>query len=205
MTKIKICGLRRPEDIQAVNQYFPDYTGFVFAPGKRQITPGQAEKLSGMLNPDICPVGVFVNESEDIICRLADSGVIRAIQFHGQETEEQIHRMKNRFPDIPVIRAVSMKQDHELKRWDASEADYLLLDAGSGGTGHTFDHSLITQAGAIQKPWFLAGGMRADNVREAIQTFHPFGVDCSSGVETEGMKNPVKIRQTIENVRKPFS
>ena len=154
MTKIKICGLRRAEDIQAVNQYFLDYAGFVFAPGKCQITPGQAEKLSRMLNPNICPVGVFVNESEDIICRLADSGVIRAIQFHGQETEEQIHRMKNRFPDIPVIRAVSMKQDHELKHWDASEADYLLLDAGSGGTGHTFDHSLITQAGAIQKPWF---------------------------------------------------
>ena len=89
MTKIKICGLRRPEDIQAVNQYFPDYAGFVFAPGKRQITPGQAEKLSRMLNPNICPVGVFVNESEDIICRLADSGVIRAISSMGR-------RQKNR-------------------------------------------------------------------------------------------------------------
>ena len=107
-------------------------------------------------------------------------------------------------PDIPVIRAVSMKQDHELKRWDASEADYLLLDAGSGGTGHTFDHTLIKQVGAIQKPWFLAGGMRAENVREAIQKFNPFGVDCSSGVETEGLKDPVKIRRIIENVRNPF-
>ena len=205
MTNIKICGLRRLEDIQAVNQYVPDYAGFVFAPGRRQVTPEQAAKLSENLNTEICPVGVFVNESEEIICRLVESGVIRAIQFHGQETEVEISRMKRRFPNIPVIRAVSMKQDHELKRWDASDADYLLLDAGNGGTGHTFDHNLIAQAGTIQKPWFLAGGMQAENVREAIQAFHPFGIDCSSGVETDGKKDPVKIRRIIENVRNPFS
>lgn len=201
MTKIKICGLKRIEDIQAVNQDLPDYAGFVFVPGKRQVTKEQAEELSKSLDARICPVGVFVNEPEDSICRLVESGVIRVIQFHGQETEMQITRMKNRFPDIPLIRAVSMKQGHELKRWEESDADYLLLDAGSGGMGQMFDHKLITQAGNITKPWFLAGGMQPGNVREAIQTFHPFAIDCSSGVETEGLKDAAKIRQMIENVR----
>lgn len=201
MTKIKICGLRRPEDIAAVNQYRPDYAGFVFAPGRRQVTPAQAVALAQELSAEICPVGVFVNAPEEMICGLVEAGTIRAIQFHGQETEEAITRMKRRFPDVLLIRAVSMKENHELRRWDASEADYLLLDAGSGGTGHTFDHSLITQAGTIQKPWFLAGGMQPGNVQEAMAFFAPFGIDCSSGVETDGWKNPLKIRQMIENVR----
>lgn len=201
MTKIKICGLRRPEDIAAVNQYRPDYAGFVFAPGRRQVTPAQAAALVPELSPEICPVGVFVNAPEEMICGLVEAGTIRMIQFHGQETEEAITRMKRRFPDVPVIRAVSMKENHELRRWDASDADYLLLDAGSGGTGHTFDHSLITQAGTIQKPWFLAGGMQPDNVQEAMASFSPFGIDCSSGVETDGWKDPAKIRQIIEKVR----
>lgn len=201
MTKIKICGLKRREDIEAVNRYLPDYAGFVFAQGRRQVTKEQAEELSKNLDARICPVGVFVNESEDRICQLVESGVIRAIQFHGQETEMQITRIKSRFPEIPLIRAVSMKQGHELKRWEESEADYLLLDAGSGGTGQMFDHKLITQAGTITKPWFLAGGMQLGNVRDAILAFHPFGIDCSSGVETEGLKDAAKIKQMIENVR----
>lgn len=201
MTKIKICGLRRPENIAAVNQYRPDYAGFVFAPGRRQVTPAQEAALAQELSAEICPVGVFVNAPEEMICGLVEAGTIRAIQFHGQETEEAITRMKRRFPDVLLIRAVSMKENHELRRWDASEADYLLLDAGSGGTGHTFDHSLITQAGTIQKPWFLAGGMQPDNVQEAMASFAPFGIDCSSGVETDGWKDPLKIRQMIENVR----
>lgn len=201
MTKIKICGLRRPENIAAVNQYRPDYAGFVFAPGRRQVTPAQAAALAQELSAEICPVGVFVNAPEEMICGLVEAGTIRAIQFHGQETEEAITRMKRRFPDVLLIRAVSMKENHELRRWDASEADYLLLDAGSGGTGHTFDHSLITQAGTIQKPWFLAGGMQPGNVQEAMAFFAPFGIDCSSGVETDGWKDPLKIRQMIENVR----
>ena len=110
MTKIKICGLRRPEDIAAVNQYRPDYVGFVFAPGKRQVTPIQAAALVQNLSPAICPVGVFVNAPEEMICGLVEAGTIRVVQFHGQETEEAIVRMKRRFPDVPVIRAVSMKE-----------------------------------------------------------------------------------------------
>ena len=201
MTKIKICGLRRQEDVTAVNCFMPDYAGFVFAPGKRQVTPAQAALLSENLSPEICPVGVFVNAPEDMICGLVEKGVIRAIQLHGQETEAIIARMKNRFPEVLIIRAVSMQEGHELHRWEVSEADYLLLDAGSGGTGHTFDHDLITQAGKIKKPWFLAGGMNPDNVRAAIESFDPFGIDCSSGVESDGWKDPYKIRKIIENVK----
>lgn len=189
------------EDIAAVNCFMPDYAGFVFAPGRRQVTPAEAVVLTRKLLPKICPVGVFVNAPEDMICGLAEAGVIRAIQLHGQETEDTITRMKKRFPQIPVIRAVSMKQDHELHRWEASDADYLLLDAGSGGTGHTFDHDLIKQAGNIKKPWFLAGGMNPDNVQAAIASFNPFGIDCSSGVETDGWKDPIKIRKIIEKIK----
>lgn len=184
-----------------VNQCQPDYAGFVFAPGKRQVTPVQAAVLAKKLSSEICPVGVFVNAPEKLIFGLLETGIIRMVQFHGQETEEEVARLKHRFPDVPVIRAVSMKQGHELRRWEMSAADYLLLDAGSGGTGHAFDHNLITQVGIIRKPWFLAGGMRPDTVQEAIASFSPFGIDCSSGVETEGWKDLEKIRQMVENVR----
>lgn len=203
MTKIKICGLTRPEDIQAVNRFVPDYAGFVFAPSKRQVTEEQAKYLSSLLIPAICPAGVFVNAEENFICRLADQGIIRAVQLHGQEPPEYVHRLKQLLdsPDVPVIKAVSMTSGSSLDQWFSSEADYLLLDAGSGGTGREFDHTLIPQSGALSKPWFLAGGMSPQSAPAAIVLYHPFGVDVSSGVETDGKKDAEKIRLMIEAVR----
>ncbi len=201
MTKVKICGLTRQEDITAVNRFLPDYVGFVFAPSRRQVTAEQAADLSSMLRPDICPVGVFVNGQEYGICSLAEQGIIRMIQLHGQETPEQVLRLKRRLPSVPLIKAVRMELGHRLDEWQQSAADYLLLDADAGGTGTMFDHSLIEQMGRITKPWFLAGGMSPDNAAAAVRRFHPFGVDVSSGVETGGKKDERKIERMIRSVR----
>lgn len=203
MTKIKICGLTRPEDILAVNRYEPDYAGFVFAKSRRQVTEEQARRLSAMLSPSVCPVGVFVNEEEERICRLAEQKIIRAAQLHGQESPRYVSRLKQKLEQwqVPVIKAVSMESEASLKQWLSSDADYLLLDAGAGGTGKTFDHMLIEQAGTIEKPWFLAGGMNPDNAAEAILRYRPFGIDVSSGVETDGRKDDAKIRRMVQSVR----
>lgn len=201
MTRVKICGLTRSADIEAVNRYQPDYAGFVFAPSRRRVTPEQAEILSGMLRREICPVGVFVNAQEDIICSLAEQGIIRMVQLHGQETPEKVHHLRLRIPSVPIIKAVRMEPGHRLDEWQQSEAEYLLLDAGAGGTGTMFDHRLLDQIGRIRKPWFLAGGMDPDNAPEVIRQFGPFGIDVSSGVETDGKKDSRKIERMIRSVR----
>lgn len=208
MTKIKICGLTRQEDIEAVNRFLPDYVGFVFAPSRRQVTQEQAAALSRMLRRDICPVGVFVNEEEDTICRIVEQGSIRIVQLHGQESPEMVRRLKrhmNRYRkmsgETAVIKAIRMEPGHRLDEWQQSEADYLLLDAGAGGTGTMFDHRLLEELGQIRKPWFLAGGMAPDNAPEAIRRFSPFGIDVSSGVETNGKKDRRKIERMIRSIR----
>lgn len=204
MTKIKICGLTRMEDIEAVNEFLPDYAGFVFAPSRRQVTLEQAGVLSGRLSPAVCPVGVFVNQPEELICEAAERGIIRAVQLHGQETPEAAARLRACLEPlpIPIIKAVRMDSADALLGWKESAVDYLLLDRGAGGTGEQFDHDLILEAGPIPKPWFLAGGMSAENVSAAIRRFHPYGIDVSSGVETDGRKDREKIRRFIESVRK---
>lgn len=201
MTRIKICGLTRQEDIAAVNHFLPDYVGFVFAPSRRQVKAEQAADLSRMLRKEICPVGVFVNAPEDDVARLAEQGVIRMIQLHGQETPELIERLHDRVPSVPVIRAVRMEPGHRLDEWQQSAADYLLLDAGAGGTGTMFDHGLLEELGGLTKPWFLAGGMNPANAAKAVRRFHPFGIDVSSGVETDGKKDERKIESMIRSVR----
>lgn len=201
MTRIKICGLTRQEDIAAVNHFLPDYVGFVFAPSRRQVTAVQAADLSRMLRKEICPVGVFVNAPEDDVARLAEQGIIRMIQLHGQETPELIERLHDRVPSVPVIRAVRMEPGHRLDEWQQSAADYLLLDAGAGGTGTMFDHGLLEDLGGLTKPWFLAGGMNPANAAKAVRRFHPFGIDVSSGVETDGKKDERKIESMIRSVR----
>ncbi|MDD3251947.1 MAG: phosphoribosylanthranilate isomerase [Lachnospiraceae bacterium] len=200
MTKIKICGLTRPEDIEAVNRLKPDYIGFVFAKSRRQVGEEQAAYLKNLLHPNICPVGVFVDEDEERICRLVERHTIRIVQLHGHETPQQVNALRSRL-NCPIIKAVRMESGHSLELWQESDVDFLLLDAGAGGTGNAFDHDLILRAGQITKLWFLAGGMNPDNAADAIQRFAPFGIDVSSGVETGGKKDPQKIEKMIRNVR----
>lgn len=203
MTKIKICGLTRKEDVAAANELMPDYVGFVFAKSRRQVSEEQAALLQADLNPAICPVGVFVNADKGQILRLAERGIIRMVQLHGQETPKQAARLKQALAPLGVgiIKAIRMEPGVSIREWLESEADYLLLDAGSGGTGKTFDHELLSEIGPIKKPWFLAGGMNPDNVSEAIRRFSPYGIDTSSGVETDGRKDREKMEKMVRAVR----
>jgi phosphoribosylanthranilate isomerase len=195
MSKIKICGLTRTEDITAVNEALPDYIGFVFAPSRRRVTPEQALELRKALHPGIIPVGVFVDEPLDSI--LALEGVIDVIQLHGSEDEEYIKSLKGRC-NCPVIKAVSIEKAGDAQRWQKSCADYLLLDRKGGGTGLTFDWSLIGEAG---KPYFLAGGLNLSNIADAVDTLSPFCIDISSGAETGGLKDAAKVLEIVKLVR----
>lgn len=201
MTKIKICGLTRLEDITAVNCWKPDFVGFVFAESRRQVTREQAAELKKRLRQDIPAVGVFVNGSPEEEAALFQAGIIDMIQLHGQETEEDIRRLKILTEGKAlVIKAVSMKCRESADPWKDSLADYLLLDNGPGGTGQTFDHRLI-QPERIRKPFFLAGGIRLENMETAIRSCRPFCIDVSSGAETDGVKDGKKIAAIVNLTR----
>lgn len=202
MTKIKICGIRRIQDVQAVNSLLPEYAGFVFAPSKRKVSLAQAKDLSRRLHPSVCPVGVFVNAGEQEILEAVAAGAIRAVQLHGSESPRQARELKSLLPEgILIIKAIQMEEDDALREWEDSDVDFLLLDAKQAGGGKPFDHERIKAAGAIRKPWFLAGGMNADNALPAIRRFAPYGIDVSSGVETEGYKDIGKMETLIRRVR----
>jgi phosphoribosylanthranilate isomerase len=149
------------------------------------------------LVPGIIPVGVFVDELEDNIIALVNNGVIEMIQLHGSENEEYIANLKIAV-NKPMIKAVSMQNRGDVQKWQSTIANYILLDKVGGGTGCAFDWNLI---GKSDKPYFLAGGLNMDNLELALQTTAPFGVDTSSGVETNGLKDPLKIRAFIRRVR----
>ena len=198
-TKIKICGLKRPEDITYVNEAKPDYCGFIieFPKSSRNVTGDQVRILIAELDKNIIPVGVFVNAAPERVEELLLDGTIRIAQLHGQEDESYIRELKT-YTDKLIIKAFSIKTAEDIEKALQSPADYILLDQGGGGTGKTFDWSLIPE---IQRPFFLAGGIGASNLGQAIREIHPYAVDLSSSVETEKRKDPMKIRQVVDIVR----
>ncbi len=197
MTKIKMCGLRRMEDIDAANQIAPEYVGFVFAPkSRRYITPATAAALRRNLAPGILAVGVFVGEREETVAGLLEEGVIDMAQLHGEEDSAYIARLRERTAR-PLIQAFRIRGPEDVRRAEASPADLILLDAGAGD-GRTFDWSLPA---ALSRPYLLAGGLTPENVGEAIRALRPFGVDVSSGIETEGWKDIEKMRAFARAVR----
>ena len=198
MVKIKICGIRRLEDIEMVNKYKPDYIGFVFADSKRKVSHELASKLKANLSPDIISVGVFVNESEDEILKLYADGIIDIAQLHGGESEDYIKYLKDNTNDeLKIIKAIEMSEDEDLSVHDNSQADYLLLDSGKG-SGKTFDWRLIRKD--LKKKFFLAGGINSSNINNAIEEFNPFAIDLSSSLETDGYKDENKIREIMEGI-----
>lgn len=201
-TKIKICGLTRLEDIEYVNAVKPDYVGFVFwSKSKRAVNITRAIELKQNLNPDIEAVGVFVNENPNIVIDLLNNNIIDMAQLHGEESEAQIREIRCR-TGKPVIRAVRIKTKEDV--WPQiqkfhTEADYLLIDSGMG-SGETFDWDIMKVL-KIEKPFFLAGGLNPDNVLDAITHVHPYAVDVSSGVETDGKKDKEKIEKMVRRVQ----
>ena len=188
-TKIKFCGLSRLEDIEAVNQLHPDYIGFVFAgKSKRYVTPKQAAELRKLLHPEIQAVGVFVDEPPEAVAELLQTGVIDLAQLHGLEDEVYITKLKA-LTDKPVIQAFKVQKEEDLAAAEGSSADYILLDSGAG-CGKTFDWGLLER---IERPYFLAGGLDPSNVGDAVRMLHPYAVDVSSGIETDGKKDEGKM------------
>lgn len=199
MTRIKICGLRTLADINSVNRYQPDYAGVILSAGyRRSIPKAQACRMKAALDPSIRMTGVFVNEEMDSVISFVQEGVIDVIQLHGQESNEQIDELRSRVSGIPVWKAFRVAGPEDVISAQESHADLILLDSGTG-TGKTFDWPLLSLA---KRPYILAGGLNPDNIGAAVASIHPYGVDTSTGVETDGVKDAAKIRTFIEIVRK---
>ena len=201
MTKIKICGLSRPIDIDMVNTVLPDFIGFVFAKSRRQVTEVMAKELKERLLPQIQAVGVFVNEELEKIMHLCKDGIIDLIQLHGDEDENYIRELRKGVKN-PIIKAVRVRNTKDIEEAAKLTCDYLLLDTYKeglyGGSGEIFDWSVITK---IEKPFFLAGGLHTENILQAISQANPYCIDVSSGVETDGIKDRNKIIDIITKVR----
>lgn len=192
MTRIKICGMRREEDIDFANELLPDYIGFVMTEGfRRSITPETAAHLKKRLNSKIKAVGVFVNDSAEKINLLYENNVIDIAQLHGNESPEYCKVIK-----APVIKYFNCSNGVP-DNLDKYDVDYFLFDSGAG-TGRAFDWSNIPKT---DKPFFLAGGISESNVKQAIDTVKPFAVDVSSSVETNGFKDYEKIKKFTEMAR----
>ncbi len=221
MTEVKFCGLTRIEDAEAVNRIRPGYAGFVFwDKSKRNLSKSQAKILRNTLDKDIKTVGVFVDADIDFIVELVSEGIINMIQLHGHEDEKYIECLRGRLrtvlsyktdgefkeiaitsdssgKDVPIIKAFEVKNREDIERADISSADYILLDAGKG-EGKTFSWELIS---GIQRKYFLAGGLECRNAIEAIKSLHPYALDVSSGIETDGVKDAEKMEAFMSAVR----
>ena len=197
MTRIKICGLTRPEDVRYVNTAKPDWCGFIlnFPSSRRNVTPEQARALRAGLDPDIRPVGVFVDRPVEEVAALLNSGVISVAQLHGREDNAYISVLRTLAPGCVVWRAFQLRSQADLAAADASGAD--LVDNGRG-TGQTFDWSL---AGSVHRPFLLAGGLTPESIPRAVAALRPYGLDLSSGVETDGVKDPAKIQAAVTAAR----
>ena len=208
--KVKMCGISKVETIPAVVEAKPDYIGLVFAPSKRQVTVEQAKILIEELHKQcinhydtkvVKTVGVFVNETLDNLVRIADTANLDAVQLHGDEDETFIQSLKER-TNVEVWKAVQIRTAADAEKWIDSSADMLLFDAyhkdERGGTGEVFDWSSLD---AFERPFMLAGGIDSTNVARAIRTVRPYGIDISSGIETNGVKDDEKIKAFTKIVK----
>lgn len=213
MQKIKLCGMMKPCDIEYANQVKPDFVGFIFANTRRKISATQAKEFREALDVEIPAVGVFVNEDISVITSLVQDGCIDMVQLHGEEDADYIRRLRE-VCDVPVIKAVKVQTVEQIRQAAELAVDYLLLDTYRkgvlGGTGEAFDWELLREAKAVAgdtaegelfgKPYFLAGGLHAGNLREAA-ALGSYGLDVSSGIETGGSKDFDKMVEVVNIVR----
>ena len=201
--KIKMCGLRRPDDIIYANECLPDYIGFVFAESRRKVSGREAKKLGEQLDPSIKKVGVFVNEPLRSLISISEEAGLDIIQLHGDEGEEYIKEVKHE-TGKELWKAVRVRTAKDIQAAQELPADKLLLDSFSeesyGGTGKVMDFAVLDQAD-IRKPYFIAGGLTVENLPEILKKAEPYGIDISSGIETEGVKDREKMLKVIQCVR----
>ncbi len=190
MAKIKICGIRRKEDVEYLNELLPDYAGFILSPGfRRTINRETAKELRSLLSPKINVVGVFVNDSIENIDFFLKNNIIDTVQLHGSESPEFCERI-----NADRIKYFSPKDFQKIGEYDT---EYYLFDSGTG-TGNTFDWSKIPNTTV---PFFLAGGINKTNIADAIAKVNPYCIDLSSAVETDGKKDYNKIKEIMEIIR----
>ena len=202
--KIKFCGIRRLEDVAAVNLCQPDYMGMILSGGfRRSISQEQAQCLVQEKSDAIAAVGVFVNESSETICRMAEQLHLQVIQLHGNESAEQIQTLQQK-TGLPVWKALRIGTLEELEAAGTNPADCLILEgktgAGIGGTGVCADWELLARH-SWNRSFFLAGGLQPEYVLEAIATVSPTGVDFSSGIEEDGVKSLRRMKQLMTLIR----
>ncbi|MER1953555.1 MAG: phosphoribosylanthranilate isomerase [Aerococcus urinaeequi] len=199
MVKVKICGLRRPEDIEAANAAKPDYVGFIFVPEtKRYVNPDLAASFRRDLAADIQTVGVFVNAPIEEIVAICQAGTIDLVQLHGEEDQAYIEHLKGQV-NQDIIKSVAVGDELVV---DPNQADYLLFDSLSpsrGGSGKIFDWQMVSAY--QEKPFFLAGGLGVENIEEALKVVRPYAVDASSSLETDGVKDSVKMQEFVAKIR----
>ena len=216
MTRIKLCGLTRIQDIEIANKLKPEYIGFIFWDrSSRNVSAIQAARLKGKLDPEIKAVGVFVNAPAEQVISYYNVGIIDIAQLHGNENEEYIKKLHD--AGLTVIKAFKMKKtgenihlagnaitetygkstDDVITEAVKSSADYIMFDPGKG-EGATFNWQLIK---GIKREFFLAGGLTPENIEKAVETVQPFAVDVSSGIETGGHKDPDKMAAFVKNTR----
>lgn len=209
VTKVKICGIRTPEDVAIINEFKPDFIGYIFAPTWREITLETALELTKQVDSSIQRVGVFVNRDVEFVAETLLSGAVDLLQLHGQENREYEEKLfdlliKNGVdkPQDRCIKAYRVRNDEDILATEKTICGRLLLDAYSkndiGGTGESFDWTLINN---IKKPYFLAGGINADNVETAVKGLRPYAVDASSSLETDRKKDREKIKQFMSKFR----
>lgn len=197
MTKIKMCGLSRTEDIEAANAIKPDYIGFVFAEiSKRRVSALEASKLKSKLDPEIKAVGVFLDDDLDFVASMLNLGIVDLVQLHGSEDEDYIEKVR-KITNKPIIKAFIIRSKEDVERAERSTADYILLDGGKG-EGKAFDWSLLKD---IKRPYFLAGGLNPVNASDAVKALKPYAVDVSTGIETDGVKDKEKMTAFADAVR----
>ena len=189
--------MRRACDIEYVNELLPDYIGFIFAEkSRRYVPPAEAAKLKEQLDPRIKAVGVFVDAPMDKIVTVVEQRIIDAVQLHGSEDDGYIRKLQGR-TDCPILKAFIVRGVGDVRAAEQSPADYVLLDGGEG-SGRPFDWSQIKN---ITRPYFLAGGLTPENAADAVSALHPYALDVSSGIETDGKKDPAKMKAFVETIR----
>ncbi|MDP4086394.1 MAG: phosphoribosylanthranilate isomerase [Bacillota bacterium] len=198
--KVKICGILDVTTAKTAVEYGSDAIGFVFADSKRKIDPKTARAIVRELPKNILKIGVFVNETKEVMEKVASYVGLTHLQLHGRETPDFCQTLS-----LPVIKAISVSSKEDIGFSRQFSCEYILLDGPKGryqgGNGETFDWTHIKQETLSKRKWILAGGLTNENVRIAIQETHPYMVDVSSGVETNGVKDLRKIKSFIEKAK----
>ena len=201
--KVKMCGMRRKEDIAYANEVKPDAVGYIFFPkSKRYVTGQQAKEFDQDLDQDILSVGVFVNETIEKVIEIANQVPLDVIQLHGDEDHTYVEQLKQQ-TDKEIWKVVRVKDTNDIKEAEKLPVDKLLLDTFTeekdmyGVTGKVMNYNLIPKEG-ISKPFFIAGGLHSNNIKEIIKKVHPYGIDISSGIETDGYKDLKKMKEIMQ-------